>query len=1543
MAPFGNISNPFTKRRREREEQQRKAQIEQLRLQQQLYTAVQLQVQQSRLQERAAPAPATVAQCLAACQGQLHQLRELPPSSLAHAFPAVNIAVRLAYDLVFTLDTHAHYAVQQLKDALKEMGPDEQQLWLLQVAELEEEVQIQTERIVLAASPNASPAAAKGQTRISAGPRPGGVAAAAAAAAAASSVQHAFHRAASKAAELPGAGLKKAVQQLPTSVPWQDRLRAGSTGMQHSKQQEQQLPTPPCDQAQEQGVGEVPRASIDMFRGLEVVKLQGKARAYRPEQGHQNANQTDSKEAGSTAQNSSASEVDRCSPGVVSREQDPTSPSSAKAAASAGPSSGSCRPANLSIRRGNVSRGPSLSSFEPKSPDQAVGHQDSYLSSHGSHSSTGDKHGWQARSKSNPSWSADMTAAAAASYAAHAGITPEELTVAKVIKKKTRGIKVGHGLTAEEPEPALSSVIPGHPVLETCQQQPPLQQQEITPVEVEHQQQQAHMEALLAQRYSYLQAQQRAQQLRQQEAEQHQAAHQQQNGLREHHVEGPLGASSSATASPAATLASPPLLHHSDTARTLAAARTLDALEAGASDTVKLTPPVSQPPSARSLQASMPPFQLSSLDPIKDLDDYLINLSGPITACQQAAIQAAAQLVQQLAQVQQQLHVQKLSIASRMQDAVASLSDAQSSVTALEAEQSRLAEAEEFERAAAVNTLLQTKAMQRDELQQQLSQLEEAAGKLAQQRTRLVSCQADACGLAAAYLQKLRSSQVQLLEHLIAQAQQEAAATAQSHADMAQTIDKARSLLAQRKVQVASAMEEADTRNQAASAPLQLAKTHAAARCQAIQSEIDSLKAQLLEKEAALVAANNSLADADKQLQAATAQCSIAQEQLKAHQSNLSSQEQQLEAQAQAVQAAKLSAAQQLAAAEAQHSTLAAQGHALDSAAAEMARCKARIAARVEMESRVGAVREELRAKQQAAQDKLQALISRIAACDSQAAGLASQLAEHRSQQAAARAQLAVVEQSLPAVQAAKKSAVAKKDYKKAAGLDLECRALASQAECLQATLAELGDTVDKAQLSVTNLESEALSLRASESEHRQAAAAARFAFLTGSIQLQRAQLQRLQTSQPAASQPGSESDDSPSAAQLVGVEGLDACEAEQLQADIRVAVMEARHLQQEWGFGASDRASLPADLLAALSGAPGSRVTAPLSCEQSQEQQPQAHAQAQARSQPHAPPAPSPTPPQQQASEVGMAPLPQGDGGKQHSLSTLSQATSSAGFVQNGMSDSSCQAPHTHIKAAALETLDGSSEADEAEAVAADKQQVLLLPSASQSSLVSSCSQGRLDGPAAAAGSWASPAARHSAVGHTTQASKEEGTSTLMRGCELDVVNAPHSNGTAHPAAAASALTTSGSGRSSLDGRPMLDTAGSLDNPSLAAPPSLSLATAAPSNTQSSSSSLEKQSDRPPAHLHTSSHPTSGTPAEPTQPASGAPGSELGGAKVWGTPDHHGVQGDTHHEGEEATPRAARPPGWGAAPGQAVAATFQGKQDVGEHAGDMIRTAMQH
>ncbi|KAL6751508.1 hypothetical protein V8C86DRAFT_677017 [Haematococcus lacustris] len=761
--------------------------------------------------------------------------------------------------------------------------------------------------------------------------------------------------------------------------------------------------------------------------------------------------------------------------------------------------------------------------------------------------------------------------------------------------------------------------------------------------------------------------------------------------------------------------------------------------------------------------------------------------------------------------------------------------------------------------------------MQRDELQQQLSQLEEAAGKLAQQRTRLVSCQADACGLAAAYLQKLRSSQVQLLEHLIAQAQQEAAATAQSHADMAQTIDKARSLLAQRK------------------------------------------------------------------------------EQLKAHQSNLSSQEQQLEAQAQAVQAAKLSAAQQLAAAEAQHSTLAAQGHALDSAAAEMARCKARIAARVEMESRVGAVREELRAKQQAAQDKLQALISRIAACDSQAAGLATQLAEHRSQQAAARAQLAVVEQSLPAVQAAKKSAVAKKDYKKAAGLDLECRALASQAECLQATLAKLGDTVDKAQLSVTNLESEALSLRASESEHRQAAAAARFAFLTGSIQLQHAQLQRLQTSQPAASQPGSESDDSPSAAQLVGVEGLDACEAEQLQADTRVAVMEARQLQQEWGFGASDRASLPADLLAALSGAPGSRVTAPLSCEQpsssSQDQQPQTQAQAQARSQPHAPPAPSPTSPQQQASKVGMAPRPQGDGGKQHSLSTLSQATSSAGFVQNGMTDSGCQTPHTHIKAAASEILDGSSEPDEAEAVAADKQQVLLLPSASQSSLVSSCSQGRLDGPAAAAaGSWASPAARHSAVGHTTQASKEEGTSTLMRGCELDVVSAPHSNGTAQPAAAASALTTSGSGRSSLDGRPMLDTAGSLDNPSLAAPPFLSLAaTAAPSNIQSSSNSPEKQSDKPPAHLHTSSHPTSCTPAQPTQPASGAPGSELGGAELWGTPDHHGVQGDTHHEGEEATPRAARPPGWGAAPGQAVAATFQGKQDVGEHAGDMIGTAMQH
>jgi hypothetical protein len=61
-------------------------------------------------------------------------------------------------------------------------------------------------------------------------------------------------------------------------------------------------------------------------------------------------------------------------------------------------------------------------------------------------------------------------------------------------------------------------------------------------------------------------------------------------------------------------------------------------------------------------QLQIPAFSVRANDPVQDLEAYLSSLSGPIHACQQAATTAAAQLVQQLGALLQQLQGQQLQV-----------------------------------------------------------------------------------------------------------------------------------------------------------------------------------------------------------------------------------------------------------------------------------------------------------------------------------------------------------------------------------------------------------------------------------------------------------------------------------------------------------------------------------------------------------------------------------------------------------------------------------------------------------------------------------------------------------------------------------------------------------------------------------------------------------------------------------------------------------------------------------------------------------------
>jgi len=785
-------------------------------------------------------------------------------------------------------------------------------------------------------------------------------------------------------------------------------------------------------------------------------------------------------------------------------------------------------------------------------------------------------------------WPSNLTAAAMLARAAQSGVPVEDLATKKVIKKKTRGIKVGYGTTEEESsEPSVSHVIPGQPMpgpqylahVHAHQQQGPsatqaADQPDPTSASTSQRQSMAgqqadaapspqqalydqvqtrlkaneRMQAVLASRQAYLDAQIAAQQAATQQqvqpapasaaalglpsrpsgGSQNTAAPSQQQAMQQAQqavtAQAAMMARQQSQQRAAAALAQAQA-QAAQQAAEQAAVHGPSPVEPAQAQLLPTTPQSAQAPAQQQQsvpasaqppqpaagvpgQQALPPFVVASNNPIQDLESYLNNLSGSIPACQQAAAVAAAQLVQQFGAVIQQAQQQEKQLSGRKRLAFAKLCELNNTIAQMEQQQASLVEQEEFEQAATLDVQMSAAAAQRDQLQAGIQQVDAHVAGLADKRSLLVAKQAEACDAAAKYLARLQASHGQLMQMLEQRAAQEAESAEAAIAQRTALIENGRAALAQRKVQLAAAREDADARVRQATGPAAKERSMMAAAHEQLEREVQELRAKLAEKEAALVASAAALSQADSRVQRLASQFASATSQLSSEQEQLSAQEGQLEAQAATIEAARAATQQRQETLEQQRQVLVKQGEALAEAAEQMAAMAARITGRARFDADAKAKQGALRGAEEEAQKRLQDAARRIAEAETQLRALAAQHGHLVAERAQLADRAAASMRLLPDIEAAKKSAAAKKDFKEAARLSAAAKATVAEAEALQAKAAELQASVGSIQDNAAALERDLSALKADEPELRRAAGEARLRMLVGMVQARQQLLQ---------------------------------------------------------------------------------------------------------------------------------------------------------------------------------------------------------------------------------------------------------------------------------------------------------------------------------------------------------------------------------------------------------------------------------------------------
>ncbi|GLI66814.1 hypothetical protein VaNZ11_010783 [Volvox africanus] len=563
--------------------------------------------------------------------------------------------------------------------------------------------------------------------------------------------------------------------------------------------------------------------------------------------------------------------------------------------------------------------------------------------------------------------------------------------------------------------------------------------------------------------------------------------------------------------------------------------------------------------------ASLP--ALLSLPTPADLESFLDSITGPVDACRAAAEQRAREMVSALAAAMSQVQKVESSVQQQRRAVKAALSGVMASIAHLESDQAAAVENEDFVTAATLDEQLTQLMYRRTNMEEQVRLLAEGLQRASALRLQVLSQQAELWRITGRYLSRLQSGQQQMAATLAAQAEREAAAAAMLHHAAQEALTQRRSVLEGRTAELEATSADVAAKIAAATAPADAERQRRATIRDALEADVESLRALLAAKEAALAAAEAAVVEAAELVrrQAVTFDPDLvrmeeARRQLEAEAAHVAGHEQ-------ALQESERQAAARAAAVEEHQSQLKLQADALGAAAAAMQSETEALTQRMAVEARNQEQRERLLQADEKAREDLKGLERCISDLSADLSRLAEQRGKLAVERAAAQEVLVSLQRSLPELEAAKRAAAASKDFREAARLSGELRALSAQADMAAAQLARLSGSLSELAAIESGKVSELEELRAMVHDAQRHAAEAHHRYLAFSLRLSRAALEEA------------------AAAELYE-------EAGALQAEVAAEEAEALALERAWGFARPQASAAAAAAVASASAAARRRTS---------------------------------------------------------------------------------------------------------------------------------------------------------------------------------------------------------------------------------------------------------------------------------------------------------------------------------------------------------------
>ncbi|GIL79274.1 hypothetical protein Vretifemale_8656 [Volvox reticuliferus] len=540
------------------------------------------------------------------------------------------------------------------------------------------------------------------------------------------------------------------------------------------------------------------------------------------------------------------------------------------------------------------------------------------------------------------------------------------------------------------------------------------------------------------------------------------------------------------------------------------------------------------------LAASLP--VLSSFPSPTDLEAFLDSITGPVDACRAAAEQRAREMVSALAAALSQVQKVEASVQQQRRAAKAALSGVMAGIAHLESDQAAAVENEDFDTAATLDEQLTQLMYRRTNMEEQVRLLAEVLQRAAALRLQVLNQQAEVWRITGGYLSRLQSGQQQMAATLAAQAEREAQAAAMLHRAAQEAMAQRRSAMEERTAELEATSADLAAKVAAATAPADAERQRRIAVRDALEADVDSLRAILAAKEAALAAAEAAVVEASELIRQQTVAFDPDLARLEEARRQLEAEAAQVVGHEQALQESERQVEARAAAVEEHQSQLKLQADALGAAAAAMQSETEALTQRVAVEARKQEQRERLLQADEKAREDLKGLERCISDLSADLSRLAEQRGKLAVERAGAQEALGSLQRSLPELEAAKRAAAGNKDFREAARLSGELRALSAQADVAAAQLARLSGALSELAAVESSKALELEELRAMVHDAQRHAAEAHHRYLAFNLGLSRAALEEAAT------------------AELYE-------EAGALQAEVAAEEAEALALERAWGF----------------------------------------------------------------------------------------------------------------------------------------------------------------------------------------------------------------------------------------------------------------------------------------------------------------------------------------------------------------------------------------